>query len=184
MDFTSFSHGQIQSKLWLCQFIESFIPANSRIAILGSWYNVLGLTMLLRNPVKYQAITGFDIDQNAINYANKLCESFMIQPNVKLNNICADVNEIDLNGYDVVINCSVEHMNSRKWFEKLIANTLVCIQSSNVVVSDEVWDIKDPTQNLDELKSKYPMTQYYFSSNKSFQYDSYGYQRFMLIGRK
>lgn len=184
MDFTAFSHGQIQSKLWLCQFVESFIPANARIAILGSWYNSLGLMMLLRNPAKYNYITGFDKDNNAIATANKLCESFMIQPNVKIDNVCANVNDIDLNGYQVVINCSVEHMDSRKWFEKLAGDTLVCIQSSNVNNNDPVWDIKDPTQSLGELKLKYPMTQYYFSNNKGFDYGSTKYQRYMLIGRK
>jgi len=184
MDFTSFSHGQIQSKLWLCQFIETFIPFNSRIAILGSWYNVLGLMMLLRNPSKYDIITGFDIDKNAIDQANKLCESFMIQPNVKLNNVHANVNDLDLNGYQVVINCSVEHMESRKWYSKLTSDTLVCIQSSNVTSNDPVWDIKDSTQSLEELKLKYPMTQYYFAANKHFDYGATKYQRFMLIGRK
>lgn len=184
MDFTALSHGQIHSKLWLCQFAETFIPANARIAILGSWYNFLGLMMLLRNPAKYQTITGFDKDSKAIDVANKVCESFMIQPNVKMANVCADVNDIDLNGYQVVINCSVEHMDSRRWFDKLPMDTLVVVQSSNVNNNDPVWDIKDPTQSLDELKLKYPMTQYYFSSNKGFDYGSTKYQRYMLIGRK
>lgn len=184
MDFTAFSHGQIQSKLWLCQFADTFISANARIAILGSWYNVLGLMMLLRNPVKYQNITGFDKDPNAIDMANKICESFMIQPNVKIANVCTDVNEVDLNGYQVVINCSVEHMDSRRWFDKLSMDTLVIVQSSNVNNDDPVWDIKDPTNSLEELKLKYPMTQYYFSSNKGFDYGATKYQRYMLIGRK
>jgi hypothetical protein len=49
MNLDSFSHGQIASKLWLCDHIEQYVTDNSRVAIVGSWYNVLAFMMLTRN---------------------------------------------------------------------------------------------------------------------------------------
>lgn len=184
MDFTSFSHGQIQSKIWLCESLEPYIPINSNIAILGSWYNILGLLLLSRNPNKYNHIVGIDEDPDAISIANKLCEGFMIQPNVKINNVCADVNGYNLQGYQVVINCSVEHMNSTVWFNNLIANTVVCIQSSNVQQSDENFDIKSPNQSIENLVEKFPCRRFYHKKTKNFQYNDWGYSRYMTIGLK
>lgn len=184
MDFTSFSHGQYQSKLWLCQSLEQYIPQDSRIAILGSWYNILGNMLLTRNPDKYNFILGIDKDQTVIDVANKINEGWMIQPNVKINNICANANSYNLQGYNVIINCSVEHMESDSWFHSLIPGTLVCIQSSNVVESNSNFDIKSPNQNIDSLIAKYPLRTFYHKKTKHFQYNEWGYDRLMIIGIK
>ena len=184
MDFSSFSHGQIQSKVWLCQSLEPYIATDARIAILGSWYNILGLMLLLRNPNKYNFILGIDKDPIAIQMANKICEGWMIQPNVKMNNLCADANSYNLQGYNVVINCSVEHMESNKWFDTLTPGTLVCIQSSNVLESTASFDIKSPNQNIDSLVTKYPLRTFYHKKTKHFQYNEWGYDRLMTIGIK
>lgn len=184
MDFSAFSHGQLQSKLWLCQSLEQYIPKDSRIAILGSWYNILGLLLLLRNPDKYNFILGIDKDQTVIDIANKINEGWMIQPNVKINNICADANSYNLQGYNVIINCSVEHMESDKWFHNLISGTLVCIQSSDVTQSTSSFDIKSPNQNIDSLITKYPLRTFYHKKTKHFQYNEWGYDRLMTIGIK
>jgi hypothetical protein len=184
MDFNAFSHGQVQSKLWLCDNLENYITEPVTIAILGCWYNVLGLMLCLRNSEKIKSIRGIDNDQNAINLANSFCQSFMIQPNVKIDHTLADANELDYNGYDIVINTSVEHMVSTEWFNKVSKNSLVCIQSSNVVTEDPLWDIKNPNPNIDTLTYKFPMSNLYVRKTYHFQYESFGYDRFMLIGRK
>ena len=56
MDFLSFSHGQTQSKLWLCETIEPYLPKDAVVAILGCWYNTLGFMLLTRNQSMYQHI--------------------------------------------------------------------------------------------------------------------------------
>lgn len=184
MDFTSFSHGQIQSKVWLCESLEPYIPHNANVAILGSWYNVLGLLLLTRNTYRYNFIIGVDNDPKVTPIADKICEGFMIQPNVKIKNICADANTYNLQGYQVVINCSVEHMDSTAWFHNLAPNTIVCIQSSNVHQSDENFDIKSPNQNIQSLCEKFPCKEFYHKKTKNFQYNDWGYSRFMTIGIK
>jgi hypothetical protein len=184
MDFTSLSHGQVQSKIWLCESLEPYIPPNATIAILGSWYNVLGMMLLFRNPNKYNFILGIDKDPNVIPVADKICEGYMIQPNVKIKNVCADANTYNLQGYQVVINCSVEHMESNDWFNNLTTSTLVCIQSSNVQKSDDNFDIKSPNQSIDSLVEKFPCRKFYHKKTKNFQYNEWGYSRYMTIGLK
>jgi len=184
MDFNAFSHGQIQSKLWLCENLEPFMKPNSTILNLGCWYNLLGLLLCMRNNIQIKSVKGIDKDMEAITLANSFCQSFMIQPNVKIHNECMDANSLDYYGYDLVINCSVEHMESKEWFEKIVPNTLVCLQSSNRVTDDPVWDIKNPNPNFETFKSKFKLSNTYIEKTYHFQYDEYGYDRFMIIGKK
>lgn len=184
IDYNAFSHGQIQSKIWLCEEIENFINKDSRVAILGSWYNILGFMMLVRKPKYYISIRGFDKDHIAVELANKMTEAWSIQPDCYLQNEHADVNRVDLNGYDVIINTSVEHMESQEWFHKAPGNALICIQSSNVVVSDENWDIKNPSANFKDFIDMFPLNTYMYKGHISFDYGPNSYSRFMIIGYK
>lgn len=183
MDYTAFSHGQLQSKLWLCDNLEPYIPHGSNIIILGSWYNLLGLLMLSRKN-HYNFVKGIDIDANAISIANQLCQGYMIQPDLKIYNEVADANQYDYNGYQVFINCSIEHMGSNQWFNNIPNNFLVCLQTSNVNNNDPVWDIRSPTSSLDEFTKKFPLRHILFRGTKTFNYENLSYDRYMLIGLK
>lgn len=184
MDYTAFSHGQLQSKQWLCEVLEPYIPYGSSILILGCWYNLLGLMLLTRNPHIHHHIKGIDIDPNAIEIANKVCQGWTIQPNVKMSNIVADANTFDYFGHNVVINCSLEHMNNDEWFKRIPNGTLVCLQTSNVNIQDPSWDIKNHIPTMDILTSKYPLSFYLFRNTKYFDYGNFKYERYMCIGLK
>jgi ribosomal protein L11 methylase PrmA len=184
MDFSAFSHGQIQSKQWLCEILEPYIPYGSNILILGCWYNILGLMLLSRNPITHYFVRGIDIDPNAIEIANKICQAWMIEPNVKLSNSVNDANTFDYFGHNVVINCSLEHMSSDDWFTRIPNGTLVCLQSSNVNITDPSWDIKNHINSMSMLTEKYPLSYYLFRNTKNFDYGTFSYERFMCIGLK
>lgn len=185
IDFTAFSHGQILSKLWLCQNIEPFIKNNSDVAILGSWYNTLGFLLLARNNIEIRSITGIDIDPYAIDIANKINDVWMINNN-KVKNIVEDINISQLSNYDVIINCSVEHTYHSVWFNNIKPNTLVCLQTC--IVTDEKlldsWKIVNPVYSLEEFKLKYPLTDLIFANELNIDYKDWGYKRLMLIGHK
>jgi hypothetical protein len=183
MDYSAFSHGQTQSKIWLCETLEPYVPNNAIIANLGSWYNLLGYMMLTRNYKKYQSILGIDIDPNVKSIADNLCEGYMLGKDSKLQNITSDANVFDYQGFHVVINCSVEHMDSL-WFYRVPKGTLICIQSSDVVNNDSIWKITNPNISLDVLKEKYPLSHYIFMGDKHIGYEDWGYNRFMIIGVK
>ena len=180
-DTDSFSHGQVVSKLWLCNTLESFIPENARVAIVGSWYNVLAFMMLTRNEDRYQEILGIDINPDVASIANKVCNAWAIGTNPKVKNQSCDASNYDLSQYDVVINCSVEHM-SDDWYGMIKKGTLVCIQSSDVTNPDYPWLISNPNQNIETLIKKYPLSRILFSNDLEINYSDWGYKRFMLIG--
>lgn len=182
IDIDSFSHGQVASKLWLCETLEPYIKDKATVTILGSWVNVLGFMLLTRQPNKYAYIRGIDINSEAVDTANKLCSYWFIEGIQR--SICEDANTVDLNGFDVVINCSGEHMTDSTWFTNISPGTLVCIQSSNVTDTKEPWLIKTPCHSINNLLETYPLTKTLFSGTKSIRYDNWGYDRYMLIGIK
>jgi hypothetical protein len=186
MNFDSFSHGQIQSKIWLADHLEPLLPKDAKIANLGSWYNVLGYILCVRNSKNYKEILGLDIDESTKPVADKLTETWRIGEDPIITNIIADANDYDLSPYNVVVNCSPEHMASEEWFMNLEYGTMVCIQSSDVQTKDDdVWKCVNPNECLEDLVLKYPLSKYLYSGEKEIRYsDDNGYKRFMLIGIK
>lgn len=182
----SFSHGQIVSKVWLAENLEPFLPNNTRLANLGSWYNALGYILCVRNSKNYKEILGLDLDETTKPVADKLTEAWRIGKDAIITNIIADANKHDLSPYNVVVNCSPEHMASNEWFENLEYGTMVCIQSSDVQTSDDdVWKCVNPNESLEDLVLKYPLSKYLYSGEKEIRYsEDNGYKRFMLIGIK
>jgi len=184
MNYHAFSHGQTQSKIWLCESLEPYIPDKAIVAILGSWYNVLGFMMLTRNRNKYQSILGIDIDTQAIEISSKVNAGWMIGDSPKMNNIVADANTYNYQGFTLVINCSPEHMPNDSWFDNITPGTLVCIQTSDIDINDEVWKVVNPCRSMKELAKKYPLSHTILLDTQDITYSDWGYKRFMLIGVK
>lgn len=183
MNYDAFSHGQIKSKLWLCETLEPHLPILADVAILGSWYNVLGFMMLTRNQNRYSSITGIDVDSKAITIANKIC-NYWTMDNVKIRNLELDANSVVFDFCTVVINCSAEHMRSARWYENIPSGSLVCIQSSNVTEINDPWFIQNPSHSISNFASKYPLTTTLFLDTLPIRYQSWGYDRYMVIGIK
>ncbi len=177
---SAFSHGQTMSKIWLCEQLEKHLPKEANVFILGSWYNLLGSMMLARNKNLYDNIVGIDIDPTVIEIADKLCESWIIER--KLSNRVDDVLTCDLQGPDVIVNCSLEHMDDTTWFDHINKGTLVCLQTSDVTDSSDPWFVKQPSPNIGSFLSKYQLTKNLYIGSKKFEYPSITYNRFMLIG--
>jgi 2-polyprenyl-3-methyl-5-hydroxy-6-metoxy-1,4-benzoquinol methylase len=184
MDYTAFSHGQILSKIWLCEELEPILHKNAKIAILGSWYNILGFMLLVRKPNYYTEILGIDIDSDAIKVADKICNAWAIGENPMIKNVNLNANTVDIKKYDVVINCSAEHMESDLWFNDLSPNTIVCLQSTNLDIKEDPWKIINPNKTMKEFAAKYPLLHTLFKDQKEFDYGTWGYSRFMIIGTK
>ena len=184
MDFQSFSHGQMHSKIWLSEMLETYLQPESNILVLGCWHNIMGMILMIRNPHMGLKIMGIDIDSEAIDIADKLTEAWRFEEFNPFKNQLADANTYNYDQYDVFINCSVEHMESDKWFQNITSGTLVCIQSSNVLESNSSFDIKSPNQNIDSITTKFPCRKFYHKKTKHFQYNEWGYDRLMTIGIK
>jgi hypothetical protein len=177
-----FSHGQVKSKIWLCENLERFLPENSMVLILGSWVNVLGFMMLSRRPDGYSYVKGVDKDEGAVEIANKLCSYWYIEGIG--NTVLDDANTTDTRGFNAVINCSSEHMENTTWFDNIPDGTLVCVQSSNITDTKDPWFVENPSPTIDSFKEKYPLRDIKFCDTLSIQYGDWGYDRYMIIGIK
>ena len=60
---------------------------------------------------------------------------------------------------------------------------MVCIQSSDVTTPEEPWYITNPNPDMDSLKQRFPLNETLFEGVLPIQYDNWGYNRLMLIGR-
>ena len=74
MNYDSFSHGQIQSKVWLCEELEQYISEQQTVFILGGWHNILGFMLLTRRPDHYASVVNIDLDAYAVAVADKICD--------------------------------------------------------------------------------------------------------------
>jgi hypothetical protein len=183
MNFDSFSHGQIKSKLWLCEELEKYIPKNSNVKILGSWYNILAFMLLTRNPNNYKSIEGIDINPDVQSIADKIC-NYWIAENQSVTNTLGDANNVEYSDTQVVINCSPEHMDNTDWYKKVPEGTVVCIQSISIHDPLYPWLITTPHYGVEDMKTKYPMSAINYSGQIRIDYGSWGYDRYMLIGIK
>lgn len=188
MDYSSFSHGQIHSKLWLCQELEKHIDKPLNVVIIGCWYNVLGFMMLTRNSSLYNFIEGIDLDQDSIDISNRICDAWMINKDQKIKNSCYNVSSVDFTNYDLVICTSMEDIEFGGWFDRIPKNKLVAIQTNNLT-QDMVnnypnWIIKNPNPNMETFKKKYSISDILFEGCKEFDYGDLKYSRYMLIGKK
>ena len=183
MDFDSFSHGQIVSKLWLCEQLEQYIDKNRDITILGSWHNVLGFMLSIRKPGYYKNILGVDSDINVIEIADKITNAWSFGKN-QIRNICENANDLEYSNNDVIINCSAEHFESNQWFDNIPTGTLVCIQSSDVTDPESPWFIRQPSSTIDKFVERYPLSKTHYLDTLSIDYTTWGYKRFMIIGEK
>jgi len=179
LDFTAFSHGQIESKIWLCEELEKFLPPRSKIALLGGWYGILSLLLFSRKNSSIQYIRSYDINPAVEAIADKINNSWLFDK-WKFKAFTQDANKVDLEEFDIVINTSSEHIIEKQWFEKLTSQIIV-VQGTDQIHDDD--EIHDYVFDLDQLKTKYPMS-YYYEGQKEFIYPNKTFSRYMLIGRK
>lgn len=188
--YESFYHGLVVSKLWLCEELEKIIDthkvSNPSIAVLGGWHNLMSFMMVIRRPVFYKEFNSYDKDIEAVNVANKICDTWKYEY-PKINNHCENVSLIDFssNTNTVFINCSVDQFENTDWYRTIPAGSIVCLQTTDIVGDDLPWEINQQTKDIPELVSKYPMTNVLFSGSKGIQYgDNLLYNRLMVIGFK
>lgn len=185
----SFYHGLIKSKIWLCEELEivmySEFIKNPTLHVLGCWDNLMAFMLLTRKPEFYSTVYGYDINPEAINTANRVCDMWQYEE-PKVHNRIQDVNDYDYSSHtnSVFINCSIDQMNSNKWYETVPNNSIVCIQTTNMTDPDFPWYINQTTENLDELINKFNFSKLIYSGEKHIQFQKDGYKRFMIIGCK
>lgn len=181
----SFSHGQIMSKLWLCDELMKLVRGqqikSDSIHLYGGWYGLLSLMLKTHKELRHSVITSFDMDQKACDIALRLNGSFVFEDQ-SFQAQCQDVNDLpaESTGADIIINTSCEHMRETLWFERIESKKICILQSNDMIHEQHVNNV----HSLTEFAAMYPMTETLFAEEKYFDYGETAFSRYMLIGYK
>lgn len=177
----AFSSGQMSSKLWMCQELEKLDHSYpKKIWIFGGWHGLSALLLLSREILPILSIRSFDIDPACQPIADILLENWVWQE-WKFKACTKDCNNLTYDDYpDIIINTSTEHFHSKKWFDSIPKNTMIVLQSNDMKHEDHITCFK----KLDDFINFYPVKKLLYKGQLDFKYPTWGFSRFMLIGKK
>ena len=184
-----FSDGQIASKLWLCREVEKLLHKQGpqTVWILGGWLGMLSFLLLSREKLEIQKICSLDRDAE--------CEKLapIINNNWSWKNPVFTAKTLDCNQLNytqsefaemgepsLIINTSVEHFDSKQWYDKIPKGKKVVLQSCDMKHKEHI----SLTHSEEEFQKKFPASQLYYSGALKFNYPSNPFTRFMLIMEK
>lgn len=172
----SFWKGQINSKVWLVENLQKYMPYNNyRIAIYGGWNGVLA-SILFNSDLSIEHITSVDIDPACEEIANTVNKNYEMTGRFAA--VTADMCTYTL-PVDIVINTSCEHITQQQyehWLNNQPDNALFVIQSNNYFDLDEHVRCSTDLDNFTQMSKIKPVWRDEFETPK--------YTRFMIIGKK
>lgn len=174
----AFSSGQVSSKLWLCEELERTRWTSNETAIYGGWYGITAFLLLSRNKFKVHRIRSYDLDPSCEPTADMINENWVWQ-DWKFKALTEDCNKIKTSA-DLIINTSTEHFDSKEWFDRIDYGTRVVLQGNNMAHDDHVVH----SENLQQFLTHYPLSKTKYSGQLDFEYPTWSFTRFMVIGIK
>jgi hypothetical protein len=184
IDINSFSHGQIVSKIWLCEQLEKYAEVKPHVVyVLACWHNVTGFLLESRGRLNIKTLHGSDIDASAIEVA-RLINSAWVYP-YKHRYSVEDAAQVSWDPEcSIVVNTSAEHFENTDWYYRIPAGTLVAIQESRMPPDKDFNDglILKNRNNINEFDQLYPMSETRFLDEISIEYPNWSYVRYMKIG--
>ncbi len=191
------STGQINSKKWLISELEKLYVGNmGTIFVLGGWYGTLS-AMLFESELsgEFEKIRSFDIDPSCEDIADTMNRKW-VKLEWKFKASTADMYRLDYSGAsykvtrsddsicdmfdkpDTVINTCCEHLEHFDiWFDLILDNTLVILQSNNHY---EGMDHVNCVDSLEDFKKQAPLSNILYEGELDLGF----YSRYMLIGKK
>jgi hypothetical protein len=174
----AFSHGQITSKLWLCQELEKLKWSSINTHVYGGWHGILSFLLLSREQFQVERIESFDIDASCEHIANLINENWLRQGKFKA--YSEDCNMPMLGNPDLIINTSTEHFSSLDWFDKIPKGTRVALQGNNMPHDDHVVH----SNSLTDFANQFKLADVAYSGSKDFKYPTWSFTRYMIIGTR
>jgi hypothetical protein len=175
----AFSSGQIGSKIWLCEELETIGWRSDLTYIYAGWYAITAFLLLSRGIFQVNQIQSFDIDPSCEPIADMINENWVWQE-WKFKAFTLDCSGHVRGSPDLIINTSTEHFDTKEWFDNIPKGTRVARQGNNMDHDDHVIH----SDTLEDFKSHYPLTDIVFEGEKQFVYPDWQFTRFMLIGIK
>jgi len=179
VDKDAFSSGQIGSKLWLCEQLEHCFDTIDTIWIYGGWYGLSAFLLRSRNNIRIKQIRSMDADPACEPIADMINENWVYQ-DWQFKSATRDCNTIVPDNVDLIINTSTEHFDSLQWWDNIPEGTMVALQGADMLHDDHVYEFN----NLAEFVSTFPLTTTLYKGTKEFQYPTWNFTRFMVIGKK
>jgi hypothetical protein len=173
----SFSNGQIDSKLWLCEELERLEWSSDLTYIYAGWYGITSFLLLSRGKFQVNKIRSLDLDPSCQPVADMINENWVFKE-WKFKAFTQDCNNFEGQYGDLVINTSTEHFDSMEWFSRLPKGTRVILQGNNMPHDDHVIY----SSTLDDFVKTYPLSSISYKGEKEFVYPDWGFTRYMLIG--
>tara|TARA_B100000575_G_C23143302_1_gene666121 strand:- start:1039 stop:1626 length:588 start_codon:yes stop_codon:yes gene_type:complete len=160
---------QIISKRWLVDEVATFDPSLRKVLVLGSWNGII-LYELMKKYCDVDWFDFIDIDKKSHRDRDFYFEVNDMEKNY--NSIIADATEwSDFKDYDLVINCSCEHMRDIP----AVYGPLYALQSNDYRTVSEHINCVD---SAEELTLKNNLTETFVEG----KLDMGHYNRFMSIG--
>jgi hypothetical protein len=186
LNMDAFSDGQIASKLWLCEELESLVPTGhcfDSVWIYGSWYGLLPFLLLSRGQVRLNQLHLFEVDNDALQASRKILDHWRVKNQLDIFFHWADCSDWNskISGPSLLINTSVEHIENYKWWEPVPSGTMYALQSTNMEHIEHINrsnSIEELEKNIDLAKP--PL----YRGLREFRYPKLEFQRYMLIGVK
>lgn len=180
IDKDAFSHGPINSKIWLCDMVKrlQFSPVD-RVFVLGSWSGTMPFLMFATGCVTTTRYVLVDTNEEYQQQARAICN--VIDCHGMLEIVVQDANTINYPaGSNFVVCTSTDNIETDQWFKRIPAGTIVALQGRTGGHRDCV----QPYASMEEFNTAYPMHITRFSSRRDFVYPDHNYTRFMKIGIK
>lgn len=179
IDKDSFSNGQIDSKLWLCEELENLFDNIDHIWIYGGWYATTSFLLRSRNNIKIKKIYSYDIDPECEKVADMINENW-VSKDWQFKAFTQDCNTLTPNKkeVDLVINTSTEHFDQMYWWNNIPKGMTVALQGNNMPHEDHHVHTTDIT----EFKKIFPLSKIMYEGQLDFEYPDWNFTRFMLIG--
>ena len=187
MNRDAWSHGQVTSKLWLCEKLERLTAERYKeykIWIYGGWYGMTAFLLFSRGKMGIESICSFDIEPQCEKIADIINNNWEIDE-WRFKAFTEDVNEnlsVKYPNPDIIINTSCEHMMENTWFNQIPAGMTVALQSTDQEHDDD--EEHNLTYSLTDMIEKYPLSNIWFKGEKKFEYPDKKFKRYMIIGIK
>ena len=181
IDKDAFSSGQIGSKLWLCEQLESLFDDIDSVWIYGGWIGLTAFLLQSRGKINISTIRSYDIDPQCETVADLINENWVYR-NWKFKAHTEDCSILtpSVNNPDLIINTSTEHFHTMDWWDNIPNGSYVAIQGNNMPHADHVVHSK----SLEEFCQNYPLDEVLYKGKLEFSYPDWNFTRFMQIGIK
>ncbi len=186
INFDAFSHGQVKSKLWLCEEMEKSFKDLEYInlEVYGSWYGSQVFLMLIRNRLNIKNVNFYDLDLEALRISKKLHDFWLHEDDVQLNFNISDCQliKLPLNKNSILINTSCEHFSDLDWWHNLAEGTYFIIQTTDMEHEQHI----SPVFSLEEWMIQLAPNRLIYEGCQKMNYIGidFSFTRFMLIGIK